>query len=68
MKATATELNKRPGKYLAQAIKGPVVIEKSGRPVVVIVSCEHYIQLEDAYWKGHKEKFDGVAFTFSPAE
>lgn len=47
---TATELNKHPGKYINQAIKAPVIIERSGHPVVVMVSYEHYIQLEDAYW------------------
>lgn len=50
MKATATELNKHPGKYLTQAIKEPVIIEKSGNPVAVIVSYERYLQLEDAFW------------------
>lgn len=50
MKATATELNKHPGKYINQAIKGPVIVERSGHPVVVMVSYERYIQFEDAYW------------------
>lgn len=50
MAASATELNKHPGKYINQAIKGPVIIERSGHPVVVIVSYERFIQLEDAYW------------------
>lgn len=50
MKATATELNKHPGKYLDQAMKEPVIVERSGRPVAVMVSYERYIQLEDAYW------------------
>lgn len=50
MKVTATELNKRPGTYLNQAMKEPVVIEKSGQPSVVMVSYEHYLKLEDAYW------------------
>jgi prevent-host-death family protein len=50
MKATATELNMQPGKYINQAIKEPVIIERSGRPVVVMVSYERYIELEDAYW------------------
>jgi prevent-host-death family protein len=50
MKATATELNKHPGKYINQAIKEPVIIERSGQPVAVMVSYERYIQLEDAYW------------------
>ncbi|MBS0352030.1 MAG: type II toxin-antitoxin system Phd/YefM family antitoxin [Proteobacteria bacterium] len=50
MKATATELNKHPGKYLNQAIKEPVIIEKAGHPVAVMVSYERYLMLEDAYW------------------
>ncbi len=50
MRATATELNKHPGKYINQAIKEPVILERSGHPVAVIVSYERYIQLEDAYW------------------
>lgn len=50
MKATATELNKHPGKYIDQAIKGPVILERSGRPVAVMVGYEHYLKLEDAYW------------------
>ena len=50
MKATATELNKHPGKYINQAIKCPVIVERSGHPVVVIVSYERYTQREDAYW------------------
>lgn len=64
MKATATELNKHPGKYINQAIKEPVIIERSGQPVAVMVSYEHYIQLEDAFWgekatKADKEKSIG---------
>lgn len=50
MNASATDLNKHSGRYLSQAIKEPVIIEKSGQPVVVMVSYEHYIKLEDAYW------------------
>lgn len=50
MNASATDLNRHSGKYIDQAIKEPVVIEKSGQPVVVMVSYEHYIKLEDAYW------------------
>ena len=50
MNASATELNKHPGKYLRQAIKEPVIIEKSGEPVAVMVSYERYLQLEDAFW------------------
>lgn len=50
MQASATELNKHPGKYINQAIKGPVIVKRSGHPVVVLVSYERYVQLEDAYW------------------
>lgn len=55
MQANATELNKHPGKYINQAIKEPVVVKRSGHPVVVMVSYERYVQLEDAYW-GEKAK------------
>jgi PHD/YefM family antitoxin component YafN of YafNO toxin-antitoxin module len=50
MKATATELNKHPGRYLNLALKEPVIFERSGHPVAVLVSYERYLQLEDAYW------------------
>ena len=70
MRTTATELNRHPGKYLNQAIKEPVVIERSGHPVAVMVAYEHYIKMEDAYWGelaiiadkekslGHKKSID----------
>lgn len=68
MLVTATELNKRPGTYLDKASREPVVIEKSGRLSVVMVSYEHYLKLEDAYWgelatKADKEKSLGVKKT-----
>ncbi|MBV9575219.1 MAG: type II toxin-antitoxin system Phd/YefM family antitoxin [Gammaproteobacteria bacterium] len=68
MKATATELNKHPGKYINQAIKEPVIIERSGQPVAVMVSYERYLQLEDAYWgelatEADKEKSLGAKKT-----
>lgn len=50
MKIAATELNKHPGKIINHAIKEPVVIEKSGHPVAVLVSYDHFLKLEDAYW------------------
>lgn len=50
MRISATELNKHPGTYLSQAIKQPVIIEKSKHPFVVMVSYERYLELEDAYW------------------
>lgn len=50
MKATATELNKHPGKYITQSLKEPVIVERSGHPISVIVSYDRYIELEDTYW------------------
>jgi len=41
------------GACIADAAKHPVVIEKSGRPAVVIISYEEYQrlnELEDAMW------------------
>lgn len=50
MRASATELNKHPGVYINQSLTEPVIIERSGRPVAVMVSYERYMILEDAYW------------------
>ena len=52
-RVTATEMKNRLGQYLNQAMAGPVMVEKSGRPAVVILSFEEYERLmavEDAYW------------------
>ncbi len=50
MNITATDLNKRPGTYLEKAISGPVIIEKSGRPSVVLISYERFLELENFFW------------------
>jgi hypothetical protein len=50
MRTSSTELNKHPGRCINHAIREPVIIERSGQPVVVMVSYEHYLKLEDAYW------------------
>lgn len=68
MIVTATELNKRPGAYMNEAFKEPVVIEKNDRPFVVIVPYEQYVRLEDAYWgelamKADEEKSLGTKKT-----
>lgn len=55
---TATDLNKSPGSYLIEAIKEPVVIERSGKPIVVMVSYDNYLKLEDAYWGERALKSD----------
>lgn len=68
MRITATELNKRPGNYLNEAMKEPVIIEKTGRPTVVIVAYEQYMKLEDSYWgelaaEADKERSLGIKKT-----
>ncbi len=50
MNITASELNKRPGKYLQSALTEPVIIEKMNEPMVVMLSYTRYQELEDAYW------------------
>jgi prevent-host-death family protein len=53
MHVTATELKHRLGRYIDAAMREPVIVEKSGRNAVVMLSYEHYEQLEaleDAYW------------------
>lgn len=50
MNMSATELNKHPGQAMQAAMRGPVIIEKTGRPSVVMVSYEHFLELEDAFW------------------
>ena len=52
-KVNATEMKQRLGQYLDYAMAGPVMVEKSGRSVVVLLSVEEYERLcayEDAYW------------------
>jgi prevent-host-death family protein len=49
----ATYAKQNFGACLADAVKHPVVIEKSGRPAVVIISYEEYQrlnELEEAMW------------------
>lgn len=50
MHITATELNKRSGTILEASIREPVIIEKSGKPSVVMVSYARYQELEDTFW------------------
>ena len=50
---TATELKNRLGTYLDVAMTDPVVVQKSGREVAVLVSRQHYAYLEaleDELW------------------
>jgi prevent-host-death family protein len=52
-RATATEVKTRFGEYLEKARHEPVMVEKTGREYVVLLSAEEYERLqalEDAYW------------------
>jgi len=54
----ATEIKQRLGQYLETAQSEPVVIKKSGRPSIVMLSFSEYERLqmlEDALW-GEKAK------------
>jgi len=49
----ASEVKQRLGQYMESALTGPIVIEKSGRPAVVMLSIAEYERLQamdDAYW------------------
>lgn len=51
--ASATDVKNHFGEYLQSSLKEPLVIEKTGRPVAVMISMEDYERLqamEDAYW------------------
>ena len=66
-KATATEIKNHFGEYLEVAISEPVIIEKSGRSIVIMLSIKEYerlVALDDAHWaqkalKAEKEGFIG---------
>lgn len=50
---TATYAKQNFGACVADASRGPVIIEKSGRPAVVMISYEEFQRLsevEDALW------------------
>jgi prevent-host-death family protein len=52
-KVAATELKNHLGACLEAAIASPVIVEKSGRASVVLISISEYERLlaaEDAYW------------------
>ena len=55
----ASEVKQRLGQYITCALTEPVVIEKSGRPAVVMLSIAEYERLQalnDAYW-GEKKPY-----------
>ncbi len=50
---SSTEIKNRLGQYLETAISEPVVIEKAGRPVAVVLSYAEYnrfLRLEESFW------------------
>lgn len=50
MRITVTELNKRPSLDLNELVKGPIIVEKTGRLAVARFFYEQFRKLEDAYW------------------
>jgi antitoxin Phd len=68
MKTSATEIKNHFGEYLDEAKLEPVMIEKMGRPVAVMISNKEYerlLAIEDAYWAhraiaAEKEGFIGA--------
>ncbi len=63
---TATEMKQRLGQYLTAALVEPVVVEKSGQPVVVMLSMveyERFQALEDAYWGERARQAEQGGFT-----
>jgi antitoxin Phd len=66
MEATATEVKNKFGKFSDIARNEPVIVEKTGRKSIVLISFEEYerlTQIEDAYWaeKASRAEADGYA-------
>lgn len=61
MNISASELNKRSGTILETAIRETVIIEKAGRPSVVMMSYHRYKELEEVFWGTLAEKIDQTA-------
>lgn len=64
MEATATEVKNKFGKFSDIARNEPVIVEKTGRKVIVLIAFEEYerlTQIEDAYWaeKAARAETDG---------
>jgi antitoxin Phd len=53
MEVTATEVKNKFGKFSDIARNEPVIVKKTGRKSIVLISFEEYerlTQVEDAYW------------------
>ena len=62
---TATEAKNKLGAVMDSALTEPVMIEKSGRNSVVILSASEYERLtamEDAYWAARAVKAEAGGF------
>lgn len=62
---TATEAKNKLGTFIDLALAEPVMIEKSGRKSVVILSATEYERLtamEDAYWAIRALKAEAAGF------
>ena len=63
---TATEMRQHLGQYLTAALAEPVVVEKLGQPVIVMLSIAEYERLqalEDAYWGERARQAEQGGFT-----
>lgn len=55
---SSSEFKKQMGTYLSTMLDDPIQIEKSGRPVAVVMSPEEYAylqELEEQYWIARAE-------------
>ena len=62
---TATSAKTHFGRVLEDSIRGPVLIEKSGRKVAVILSFEDYLKyrsMEDTLWAKKAESAEEEGF------
>lgn len=63
--ARATDIKNRFGLYLDSSLVEPVVIEKNGRPVAVMMSMSDYERLttlEDAHWAEKAKKAEKAGY------
>ena len=65
---SATELNKRPGAVQSAAMREPVIIEKSGKPSLVMLSYDYYLELESSFWGNLAESAEKSADWMSADE
>lgn len=67
---TATEVKNKFGTVMDLALSEPIMVKKSGRSVVVLLSAAEYerlIAIEDAYWAARAIKAEASGFV-APVE